>query len=292
MKILVEGCGSIGSRHAANLLELGHEVWINDLDVSKLGWLESKGAHVFDGGHWSDIEAIVIATPSPLHIPHMERWLERGKHVLVEKPIALGSPNSVERCIKLANDNGLVLKVGYMCRFTDVVRMAKTYLSEGEIGNPIFATFVCAQYNDRPDYLRNGVLYNWSHEIDTAIHLLGSASMARRCAIVTGNQTTFMLNQGTCKTAIHLNYVTRPESRGFYIVGETGYIKGDLVHHILDVNYQREWSFAGFPVSYKKEVKDFIAAIEGLPSIGCTGQEALDVLTLCLDAEAGEGWPL
>jgi predicted dehydrogenase len=85
------------------------------------------------------IDAIVVALPIPMHHPYALQALEAGKHVLVEKPLAM----SVQQCdelIAVAGARDLTLTVGHTFLFNDAVRCAKQYLDAGDLGDPYYVS--------------------------------------------------------------------------------------------------------------------------------------------------------
>jgi predicted dehydrogenase len=80
------------------------------------------------------IEAVVIATPPETHYPLAKRALERGKHVLVEKPLAT-SVGHAEDLVRLADAHCRQLLVDHTFLFTGAVRRMKEYFDAGEIGD-------------------------------------------------------------------------------------------------------------------------------------------------------------
>lgn len=83
-----------------------------------------------------DIDALVLVTPNHLHRTQVESALNAGKHVFVEKPIA----NTVQdglAMIQKAESNGLILMIGHHMRFARSARMAKSYITEGRLGDII-----------------------------------------------------------------------------------------------------------------------------------------------------------
>ena len=78
------------------------------------------GARVFEDAEAlctdPDVKAVYIASPHQFHLAHVKCAAKHGKHVLVEKPMAL----SVEDCrdmIAAANDGGVKLLVGHSHSF-------------------------------------------------------------------------------------------------------------------------------------------------------------------------------
>jgi predicted dehydrogenase len=80
-----------------------------------------------------DVDAVIIATNPETHVELAFEALEAGKHVLVEKPLAL----SAEECRLLgerARDAGLVLMVGHTFRFSPAVQHVRQLLDRRELG--------------------------------------------------------------------------------------------------------------------------------------------------------------
>jgi predicted dehydrogenase len=85
----------------------------------------------------ADIDAVVIATPVRTHYPLAKAFLERGKHVFVEKPL---TPSSAEcrDLIDIAEARGLTLMVGHTFEYTAAVNKIKQIVQSGEIGEVLY----------------------------------------------------------------------------------------------------------------------------------------------------------
>ncbi len=81
-----------------------------------------------------EVEAIVIATPVFLHYELGKEALERGKHVMIEKPMTTTS-REAEELIALAQNKGKVLMVDHTFLYTGAVNKIKEFVDQGEIGN-------------------------------------------------------------------------------------------------------------------------------------------------------------
>lgn len=81
----------------------------------------------------SEIDAVSICLPTHLHCQVAVDALERGKHVLVEKPMAATLPEA-ERMLRAARAAARVLYVGMTHRFYPELREAKRLIDEGAIG--------------------------------------------------------------------------------------------------------------------------------------------------------------
>jgi len=75
------------------------------------------------------VDAVSVATPTETHYKVARVFLERGKHVLVEKPIT-DSLREAEELVALARKNKCVLQVGHVERFNPVMRYLTDILRE------------------------------------------------------------------------------------------------------------------------------------------------------------------
>lgn len=97
----------------------------------------------------ADIEAVYIATPVYLHAEQTIAAAEAGKHVLVEKPMAL-TVADCDRMIAACTANGVKLGVAYYRRFYPVLVRVKEIIASGEIGNVTLAQANAFEYVDLP----------------------------------------------------------------------------------------------------------------------------------------------
>jgi len=84
------------------------------------------------------IEAVDIVVPNDLHAEIGVAALEAGKHVLLEKPMAL-SVDGCDRLIAAAQASGKVLTIGHEFRLSTQWGRIKTLVQEGAIGSPLYA---------------------------------------------------------------------------------------------------------------------------------------------------------
>ncbi len=81
----------------------------------------------------ADVDAVAIATPVETHFPLVKRALERGKHVVVEKPLA-GSVAEAEELLALAAAGRRVLMVDHTFLYTGAVQLLKRLVDDGSLG--------------------------------------------------------------------------------------------------------------------------------------------------------------
>jgi len=115
-----------------------------------------------------EVDAVSIATPTPLHHPIARACLERGVHVLVEKPIT-ETPAQARELLELASKRGLVLTVGHLERFNSAILAL-----EGTLHTPRFVeSHRLAQFKARGTDV-NVVLDLMIHDIDLIQSLVGA----------------------------------------------------------------------------------------------------------------------
>jgi predicted dehydrogenase len=86
-----------------------------------------------------NIDAIIIsATPETTHFPMAKESMQAGKHVLLEKPIAL-ELSEADELIALARSKGLLFTIGYSQRFNPKFVYVKRSIDDGTIGQPVTA---------------------------------------------------------------------------------------------------------------------------------------------------------
>jgi len=86
-----------------------------------------------------DVEAVYIsATPESTHYPIARDALTAGKHVFLEKPIAM-SLKEADELIALAKNKGLKFTIGYSQRFNPKYAFVRKSIRDGTIGKPVTA---------------------------------------------------------------------------------------------------------------------------------------------------------
>jgi predicted dehydrogenase len=84
------------------------------------------------------LDAVVVATPHHLHHPQAKVAIERGLHVLLEKPMTIDTAGALE-LLSLAKRAGIVFAVGYNRRTDNRYRRAKEIIEHGGIGDVRYA---------------------------------------------------------------------------------------------------------------------------------------------------------
>ena len=134
VRVGVVGTGALGYHHARLLktIEGAELAGIYDVNPARAAQVAKElgtVAHPTLDALLDRVEAATVAVPTPAHVDVGLAVLERGLHVLVEKPLADTLPGA-ERLVRVARDRGVVLQVGHVERFNRAVRAAAPYLDE------------------------------------------------------------------------------------------------------------------------------------------------------------------
>lgn len=135
--IAVIGCGVWGRNHVRVLSELGVLKAIVEPDSEAAELLRAEyGVPVrsfTDVLSAKDIQAVVISAPAFQHYDLTRRAILAGKHVLVEKPLALRVEDARELCA-LAEEQGVILMVGHLLRYHPAFETLSELVKSGRLG--------------------------------------------------------------------------------------------------------------------------------------------------------------
>ncbi len=127
------------------------------------------------------IDVVDVCTPTFLHKEHVMAALNRGKHVIVEKPIALQASDAKEM-FDLAKKKGVQLLVGQVLRFYEESRILKELVEDRRYGNVLDAFF--ERLSACPRWAQGGWLFEKTksghlpfdlhiHDLDLMVSLFG-----------------------------------------------------------------------------------------------------------------------
>jgi UDP-2-acetamido-3-amino-2,3-dideoxy-glucuronate N-acetyltransferase len=141
IKVVVTGSGYWGKNLVRNFHALGALAGICDKDPRILQNLQEMYDGVvtfqrFDDlldGSGPSVDAIAIATPAESHYELTKKAILAGKHVFVEKPLALTVDEGRE-LVELAEKKQLTLMVGHILQYHQAVIKLKEIIESGELG--------------------------------------------------------------------------------------------------------------------------------------------------------------
>lgn len=163
--------------------ENGRVVALCDTDVEKAKKLAERYRIQEVYGNWQEIinhkeiDAVCITTPNYLHAEMAITVAEAGKHILVEKPIALNLKQA-DSMIATASRNGVILMVDQTFRFSPAIEVARDIIQKGILGR---ITSIKSKFGTPgPDRWAPGSTWFFSKEqagygvlLDVGIHAIG-----------------------------------------------------------------------------------------------------------------------
>jgi predicted dehydrogenase len=299
-RVLVIGAGSIGARHAGNLVAAGAEVTSTDPDADRARATAAQRTVPFDLDQLGGYDGIVVASPSRLHLEQAIEAVATGAAVLVEKPLA----HHLQGVDRLVQDAGSRLMVGYNLRLHRPVEELVGAVAAGRVGRPVavrlwFGSWLPdwrptidyrTSYSARAD-LGGGVLDDAIHELDLAVWLCGSdlrvvAAVVDRLGPleidVEDTVRALLVDPTGVPVSIDLDYLSRRYRRGIEVIGTEATIRLDWSRAVLELEAadHLETTAADTPVdeSYVREARAFLALVAGTgsaPVDGATGAMSL-----------------
>jgi predicted dehydrogenase len=117
------------------------------------------------------LDAVVVATPVVTHHNLARRALLAGKHVFVEKPMAVQATEA-EELVALAEEQELVLMPGHLLLYHPGVRKLKELVDAGELGDVLYL------YGNRQNFGKirreeNALSSLGAHDLSVILHLVG-----------------------------------------------------------------------------------------------------------------------
>ncbi len=189
VRLGVIGAGTIGTIHALASLETNaaQVVSVSSRSREHASALADRiGAQVTESPDAlldnPDIEAVIVATPTPTHERYALLAAEKGKHVICEKPLARDLA-AAQRIVAAADRAGVMLLAAHVVRFfPEFVALHKAVM-DGTVGNAAIvrmsriATFPhgAGEWHNRPE-MSGGVILDMAlHDLDWLLWTLGSA---------------------------------------------------------------------------------------------------------------------
>ena len=209
--IAVIGCGRIGKTHIEALMDLKRK----EGGVRLVATADPEGdraeecARMFGAEFYDQdyrkalvhqaVDAVVLALPNHLHAPITIEAAEAGKHILVEKPMAI-STEEADRMVAAAKNGRVNLMVGQSRRYIKALSTASERLDD--IGKPFSSTYVSLmQEKVMPVYWKSK---KWSGHL--VYSSLGSHTIDYLLWLFRGKKAVRVYSEG---------YSNMPESEGF-----------------------------------------------------------------------------
>ena len=309
LKIGVIGTGSMGKNHARICSELEQVELVGIADTNRE--TAKRVAEKFDTKAFFDykellqeVDAAIIATPTITHHDIAMDLLNRGKHVLVEKPIC----NSVEKAqtlTKKAEETGLVLAAGHIERHNPAVKFIKDAMQNKRFGELI--TITSKRVSNFPGRIKDvGVIFDFGvHDIDVMRYLAGDVeSVYARAGKFTENiayedHANIVLNfeNGICGI-VEVNWLTPTKIRKLFLTCSKNFVEADYMSQTVTISSSSfkqidEMDLFRVPIEYntnqialekreplRNEIEDFVAAIQQNKQPLATGEDGLLALKI------------
>jgi len=172
----------------------------------------------------ADVDAVILATPASTHAELALAALSAGKHVLVEKPLALTVEDG-ERIVAAGERAGRIVMVGHTFLYSPPVRRLRRYIDEGELGE---VQYIYSQRLSLGRIRRDcNALWNFGpHDISVMLHLTGELPTevsARGFAFISDDVDDVFFGSMTFSSGIggnfHVSWIDPRKSRLLTVVG-------------------------------------------------------------------------
>ena len=135
--IAVVGCGYWGKNLVRNFSELGALYSVSDANIETANnyanQYKVKSLTFDETINNKDIEGVVLTVPAKLHASMAIEVMNKGKHVFVEKPLALNETDA-KLMIETAKGNNVKLMVGHLLHYHPIFKEIKKIVEKGQIG--------------------------------------------------------------------------------------------------------------------------------------------------------------
>ena len=313
LRAAVIGVGNMGRHHARNYANIRGVELVGIADANEATAQSMAQQH--GGQAFADYEimlneaapdVVTIAVPTVHHLTVARRAIERGIHVLLEKPIAF-SVEEGQLMIDLAKKAGVCLMVGHIERFNPAIMALKERLAAGELGR-VFQIDARRQ-GPFPARIQDvGVVIDLAvHDLDVMRYVTGAeiervfAETERQIHSSHEDLLTGLvrLSDGTVGTLM-VNWLTPTKIRQLDVIGEKGmfrvdYLTQDLYFFENGDAPAGDWPFRdlrgvseGKMIRYvvakqeplRAEIEGFLAAVRGEAPVPVTGEDGLRALHL------------
>lgn len=316
-RVLIVGAGSIGERHLRCFQGTGRaETLLVEKDGDRCRAVAQRYGvrKVFtdlDRASSEKIDAAVIATPAPLHVPQATHLARQGIHLLIEKPLStnMHGIDSLQETVRTRN---LTAMVAYVYRCHPLLAAMRQSIKEGRFGRPVELVVVSGQHfpTFRPAYrqvyysdraMGGGAIQDaLTHLVNAGEWLVGPVDRLVADAAhqvldgVTVEDTVHMLaRHGQVLASYSLNQYQAPSETSITVIGDKGTARFDLHENrwrwLMEPNGQwneQRQEDGGRDALFIAQAHTFLDAVDGNGPIHCTLDEGLQTLRVNLAALA------
>jgi UDP-2-acetamido-3-amino-2,3-dideoxy-glucuronate N-acetyltransferase len=172
--VAVIGVGHWGSKIVREYLNLKVNLSVCDIDSKRLEFIKKKYKIKNTNTNYkkflsdSKINAVNICTPSDTHYKICKDSLEAGKHVLLEKPMALSYKNANE-LYKIAKERNLILMIGHIFHYNQALINIKKMVENDFFGNIFYINY---KWTDLIKFKVNDIVFDLGCHMVDILHFL------------------------------------------------------------------------------------------------------------------------
>lgn len=273
-KIGIIGLGSIGRRHLFNIvvaLKERNRAYTIDLIRSQKGQdLDSEVAEHINRIYYAyddvpgDYDVLFITNITKLHFKTIQQYVNKTKHMFIEKPVFDREPVSIED-LKLNNEG--IYYVASPMRYTNIIQYLKNHLDTERVYS---VRAICSSYlpewRPEQDYRLSysahqeqggGVSLDLIHEWDYLCYLFGMPEQVVNIngkfskLLIDSDDLSIYIAKFTMLTAeVHLDYFGRKNIREIQVFTDDDTIEGDFIKS--EIRFLK----SGATISFKEERND------------------------------------
>jgi len=316
MRCVLIGAGNIGQRHARALRALAPEAEIVALRSGRGGALPPGVAdrEIYDPREALALrpDCAIVADPAPHHPSSAIPMIAAGIPVLIEKPIAVDAAGA-EALSAAARDPNKIL-VGYVLRHDEALGKFRDWLRGGIVGNIVSVHLEAgqslAQWRTGSDLARSisarpetggGVLFELSHELDSARWLLGEieslqalADRRGRPALAVEDTALLLLRCEQGPALVQIDMTRGTALRRYRAVGTLGTLAwtaadGTVRFELPDETRILHSKAPERDARLHRQMAHFLAVVRGGAKPLCTLDDGVRALTAALQARRDAG---
>jgi len=276
MNIGIIGVGNWGNRVAKEYIELAKEGIIESVSIcEKNQELLEKYSNFHTSNNYNEflknklLDGVHLCAPNELHYEIAKTAILNNKHVLIEKPFTINS-NEAYKLIELSSEHGVILQVGHIYRFANVIRLLKKLIEQDHFGDIKYITF---KWTNFVSPSQENIFYNVDIIWDLLPHILDIIHFTtdkypikidiyrkqKQMTVLNLDYDSFIAN-------VELSWITPERKRELNLIGSKRSAKVECVKQKLyvfenETKKGTEWNVESNN-TIKDEALNFISAIK------------------------------
>jgi len=301
IKTGVVGVGRMGINHARIYSELPGSMLVGVYDINLKA--AEHCANLYGCRAYSTlkeflksgVEAVSVAVPTSFHAEIALELLEKGIHVLVEKPIADKIDDALAM-IQIAESYNLKLMVGHVERFNPAVQAIKSIIKNDEI-----ISINMIRVGPRPPHIKDtGVIVDMAvHDIDLIRYITNQEIKSVYCVskanfdVFEDSASILIETEAGIGVQLTVNWVTPYKAREIQIITSSQLIRANFLtqhaqsikqHSINESSYIVKDIYVQYREPLREQLKTFLKAIRYNQIPPVTGRDGLQALEVALRA--------